>query len=83
VVLSDRPGSNLAQLRKQEILFKCKKDLAVRVVEHRNRLPREIMEVFKSHLDVVHEHPALAQAALSSGIGLGDLQRCLQASKIL
>ena len=84
MVVSDRTRGNLAQLKKKEIPFKCKKKLfAVRVVEHKNRLPREIVEVFRSHLDMVHKHPALADAALSRGVGLGDLQRCLPASKIL
>lgn len=47
------------------------------VTEHRNRLSREIVKVFKSHLGMVHEHSALADTALSRDVKLSDLQKYL------
>lgn len=84
VVLSDRTRGNKGQLKNQEIPFKCEeKFLAVKEVEHRHRLPRETVTIFRSHLDMAHEHPTQDAAALSKGVGLGDLQKGLTVLKIL
>lgn len=56
--------------------------------KHWNRLPRQLveppsLEMLKTELDTVLWQPVLADPALSSGVGLDDVQRCLPISAIL
>lgn len=51
------------------------------MVEHRNKLSRETVKVFRGHLGMVHEHPALADTALSRDVKLSDLLKYLNRLK--
>ena len=60
---------------------------SVRVTEHWNRLPREVMEspsleIFKTHLDVIQCN-MLRLSLLGRGVGPGDLQMLLPTSAML
>jgi len=58
----------------------------IRVMEHQNRLPKEVvespMEIFKTHLDA-YLYDLLCRTCLSRGVGLDDLLRSLPAPAIL
>ena len=56
VVCSDRTRSNGLKLEHRKFCTNMWKNFMVRVMEHWNRLPREVvespsMEIFKTHLD--------------------------------
>jgi len=58
------------------------------MVKHWNKLPRKVvespsLEMLKTQLDAVLWQPVLADPALSSGVGLDDVQRCLPTSAVL
>lgn len=49
----NRTRSNGHKLKHKVFPLNRRNTFTVRVVEHRHRLPGEVVEVFKSHLDVV------------------------------
>ena len=88
VVCSNRSKSNGLKLEHRKFGTNIWKNFVMlRVTEHWNGLPREVvesptMEIFKTHLDT-HLCNLLQGACFSSRVGLGDLLRSLSTPAIL
>ena len=75
VVPSNRARGNRHRLKYRKFHQNMRKDFfTVRATEHWNRLPREVMQMFSTHLHAVLCN-LLQGTWFSRGIGLGDLQR--------
>lgn len=57
------------------------KAFSVWAAEHKNKLSREIVKAFRSHLGMGHRHPAPADTTLSKDVKLSDLLKYLTRPK--
>jgi len=88
VVPSDRTRGNGHKLKQRKLQLKIRKNFfPLRVMEHWNRLPREVvvspsLEIFQPRLDVAL-CSLLWVTLLRQGVGLGDPQRALPTPAML